>query len=88
MSASMVFAASPQVVVHGGGIAGLWILRESLARGLDAVLVESDELGAAQTVASQGVIHGGVKYALNGVLTDSSEAIRDMPGRWAQSMRG
>lgn len=88
MSASTVFAASPQVVVHGGGIAGLWILRELLARGLDAVLVESDELGAAQTVASQGVIHGGVKYALNGVLTDSSEAIRDMPGRWAQSMRG
>ncbi len=88
MSTSTVFAASPHVVVHGGGIAGLWILRELLARGLDAVLVESRELGSAQTVASQGVIHGGVKYALNGVLTDSSEAIRDMPGRWAQSMRG
>ena len=88
MSLAPVFSASPQVVVHGGGIAGLWILRELLACGLDAVLVESGELGSAQTVASQGVIHGGVKYALNGVLTDSSEAIRDMPGRWARSMRG
>lgn len=88
MSAAPVFEASPQVVVHGGGIAGLWILRELLGRGLDAMLVESDELGAAQTVASQGVIHGGVKYALNGVLTDSSEAIRGMPGRWSRAMQG
>ncbi|MFO1491721.1 MAG: FAD-dependent oxidoreductase [Kiritimatiellia bacterium] len=88
MSAAPVFEASPQVVVHGGGIAGLWILRELLGRGLDAMLVESDELGAAQTVASQGVIHGGVKYALNGVLTDSSEAIRGMPGRWSRALQG
>lgn len=31
---------------------------------------------------SQGIIHGGAKYALHGALTGASEAIADMPRRW------
>jgi glycerol-3-phosphate dehydrogenase len=43
------------------------------------VLVERASLGGEQTIKSQGIIHGGTKYALHGALTGASEAIADMP---------
>ncbi len=76
------------VVVIGGGIAGLWLLNVLTARGFDAVLLERDALGAGQTLASQGMIHGGLKYALAGTLTGASEAIADMPRRWRDCLAG
>ncbi len=76
------------VVVIGGGIAGLWTLHRLLAVGYDAVLVEKCALGSGQTIASQGVIHGGLKYALNGVLNDASETIGAMPAIWDACLRG
>lgn len=76
------------VVVIGGGIAGLWLLNVLTARGFDAVLLERDALGAGQTLSSQGMIHGGLKYALAGALTGASEAIADMPRRWRQCLTG
>jgi glycerol-3-phosphate dehydrogenase len=45
------------------------------------VLVESASLGGGQSMKSQGIIHGGTKYALHGALTGASEAIADMPRR-------
>jgi hypothetical protein len=52
------------------------------------VLFEADALGCGQTLASQGMIHGGIKYALSGMLTRASEAIAGMPDRWAESLAG
>ncbi|MEZ5430716.1 MAG: FAD-dependent oxidoreductase [Verrucomicrobiales bacterium] len=52
------------VIVFGGGVAGLWILNALAAKGYDALLMTDRELGAGQTLAAQGVIHGGLKYAL------------------------
>lgn len=75
-------------VIVGGGIAGLWLLNQLRNTGRDAVLLESKALGSDQTIASQGMIHGGVKYALGGALTGSSEAIGDMPARWRQCLAG
>ena len=57
---------STDIVVFGGGIAGLWLLNRLRDEGNDAILLEADGLGAAQTLASQGIIHGGLKYALGG----------------------
>lgn len=76
------------VVVLGGGIGGLWLLNRLLGRGYNAVLLESSELGGGQSVNSQGMIHGGIKYALGGALTGSSEAIADMPAHWRRCLRG
>jgi hypothetical protein len=45
-------------------------------------------LASGQTLAAQGVIHGGLKYAVGGKLTDSSEALAGMPSRWLAAMRG
>ena len=70
------------VLILGGGIAGLWTLAKLRRAGYRAVLLESEALGAGQTRFAQGIIHGGTKYALTGKLTASTEALADMPSTW------
>jgi len=70
------------VAIIGGGIAGTWLLRLLCQKGYNAVLLEQNQIGCGQTLASQGMIHGGLKYALTGLLSNESEAIADMPLRW------
>lgn len=77
-----------QVVVAGAGIAGLWALRRLLEEGYDAVLVESEAIGSGQTLASQGILHGGVKYGLDGTKREIAGLLRAMPGRWHECMTG
>src|SRR5690606_4509994 len=54
----------------------------------NAVLLEKYALGSEQSVNSQGMIHGGIKYALGGALTGASEAIAAMPDHWRRCLRG
>ncbi len=68
--------------IVGGGIAGAWLLRLLTQKGYNTILLEQDSLGSGQTLASQGMIHGGLKYALSGLLSKESEAIANMPRRW------
>ncbi len=75
-------------IIVGGGIAGLWLLNQLHHQGFNGILLESASLGGAQTLASQGMIHGGIKYALGGSLTGASEAIAEMPGRWRACLAG
>ena len=76
------------VAIVGGGIAGLWLLNLLRARGYTAVLIECTAFGDGQTIRSQGMIHGGLKYALSGSLTTASEAIATMPDRWRACLSG
>ena len=68
----------PDIVIFGGGIAGLWLINRLNAAGYQCLLLESATLGGDQTLASQGIIHGGLKYALGGNLSNESEAISAM----------
>jgi len=76
------------VVIVGGGIAGLWLLNRLRSVGYGAILLESDALGAGQTSKSQGIIHGGMKYALQGVLTNDAMAMAEMPALWRECLAG
>lgn len=76
------------VIVVGGGVAGLWCLRRLRAAGYDAVLLDIDKLGQGQTLASQGMIHGGQKYAIAGTVTDHARSIAAMPARWDACLAG
>ncbi|WP_177418542.1 FAD-dependent oxidoreductase [endosymbiont of Lamellibrachia barhami] len=76
------------IVIFGGGIAGLWTLGRLHQAGYRCLLLESGCIGGVQTPASQGIIHGGTKYALTGKLTGSSQAIRAMPGIWRDALAG
>lgn len=77
------------VLIMGGGIAGLWTLARLHQAGYRCMLLERLALGAGQTIASQGIIHGGVKYALGpGGHTDASKAIAQMPEVWRRCLAG
>lgn len=76
------------VVIFGGGCAGLWLLDELRRRGARVLLLECTSLGGIQTTGSQGILHGGTKYALKGILSASANSVRDMPARWRASLAG
>ncbi|MFK0573931.1 NAD(P)/FAD-dependent oxidoreductase [Endozoicomonas sp.] len=76
------------VVVIGGGIAGLWLFRTLNTLGYRSVLLEQDSLGGGQTIKSQGIVHGGTKYTLTGQLTNAAQAIAAMPDRWRNALAG
>ena len=84
----MTSSYSTDIVIFGGGIAGLWILNSLRNQGYQAILLETDKLGSGQTLASQGIIHGGLKYALNGALGGAANIISDMPARWRSCLAG
>lgn len=76
------------VVIFGGGIAGLWTLARLTKHGYNAILLETGDLGSGQTIKSQGIIHGGLKYALAGHISSAVSALQDMPVVWQQCLNG
>ena len=79
---------STDVLIVGAGVAGLWLNARLRRQGFSTIVVERESLGGGQSVKSQGIIHGGAKYALHGALTGASEAIADMPRRWREALAG
>ncbi|MBE58320.1 MAG: FAD-dependent oxidoreductase [Gammaproteobacteria bacterium] len=75
-------------IIVGGGISGLWLAAELKARNIPCCVIEKNALGQAQTLASQGMIHGGTKYALDGRLSKAANEIGAMPARWKQALKG
>jgi glycine/D-amino acid oxidase-like deaminating enzyme len=76
------------IAIIGGGIAGLytaWALQKHLPQ-YRFVLLENTALGAGQTIQSQGIIHGGLKYAFSGQLSQESEVLAKMPGYWQERL--
>ncbi|MEX2581578.1 MAG: FAD-dependent oxidoreductase [Verrucomicrobiales bacterium] len=80
--------ASFDTVIIGGGVAALWTANELKQAGQSVLVLSRSALGEGQSLAAQGVIHGGLKYAVGGKLTDSSEALAGMPSRWLRALRG
>lgn len=76
------------ITIFGGGAAGLWLLARLRQCGYRVLLFETESLGGGQTHKAQGIIHGGLKYALQGKLTKAALAIRDMPERWKKCWHG
>ena len=76
------------ICILGGGVAGLWLNARLRQQGYSTLLVEPHTLGGGQSSKSQGIIHGGTKYALHGKLTTAAEAIAGMPGRWRACLDG
>jgi len=77
------------VLVFGGGAAGLWCLDRFRRARYHAILLESTALGSGQTIQAQGIIHGGGKYALRGVRDFAAvQATGTMPDRWRRALAG
>lgn len=75
------------VVIIGGGIAGLWLLNRLRQQKLSAILLEAGVLGGGQTHKAQGIIHGGMKFAVTG-FSKAASAMADMPAIWESCLKG
>ena len=76
------------VVIVGAGVAGLWVLNRLRQQGVTAILLEQRGIGGVQTIASQGIIHGGAKYTLVGKITEAASSVAQMTHIWAECFKG
>lgn len=76
------------IILFGGGIAGLWALNHLEQLGYSCILLESESLGNKQTINSQGIIHSGFKYALDGNISNASKAVSNQSSVWRDCLKG
>ena len=76
------------VLIVGAGVAGLWTANALLKRGRNVLLLESSSIGGAQTIASQGILHSGVKYGIDGSNREIAQQLKSMPPRWISCLKG
>ncbi len=79
---------TPDIIVSGAGIAGLWLFHHLKRAGYDVLLLERDSIGCGQTIASQGIIHSGLKYAFAGQINELARSISAMPDLWRDALAG
>ncbi len=75
------------IVIVGGGVAGLWLLNRLRQQKLSAILLEAKALGGGQTHKAQGIIHGGMKFALTG-FNQAATALAEIPALWESCLKG
>ena len=76
------------ILIIGAGIAGLWLFHRLKSQGYNALLLTDKGIGAGQTLASQGILHSGIKYTLAGKVNDLARSISQMPNRWQNALKG
>jgi glycerol-3-phosphate dehydrogenase len=65
------------VLIVGGGINGVGLLRELALEGVDALLVEKSDFCSGASSASTRIIHGGLRYLENREFRLVREALRE-----------
>ena len=65
------------VLIVGGGINGVGLLRELALQQVDALLVEKSDFCAGASSASTRIIHGGLRYLENGEFRLVRESLRE-----------
>lgn len=76
------------IVIFGAGIAGLWLHYRLRKAGYNSLLLEKNAIGSGQTIASQGIIHSGLKYAFGGKINALAKSISAMPDLWRAALAG
>lgn len=84
----MSTARTADIVIFGAGIAGLWTHAYLKHLGYNSLLLESAAIGGGQSVASQGIIHSGLKFAFAGKISTLAKSISAMPERWRDALAG
>jgi glycerol-3-phosphate dehydrogenase len=65
------------VLIVGGGINGVGLLRELALQDVDALLVDKSDFCSGASSASTRIIHGGLRYLENGEFRLVREALRE-----------
>jgi glycine/D-amino acid oxidase-like deaminating enzyme len=80
--------ARVDIVIFGGGVAGLWTRHALHAAGYSTLLLSTSDLGDGQSVLSQGILHSGVKYALGAHAAEASRQLMDVQPVWEAALSG
>ena len=65
------------VIVIGGGISGASVAYEAATRGLKVALLEKKDFSWATSAATSKMIHGGLRYLVNGEVRLVRESLRE-----------
>ncbi|MDD3249360.1 MAG: glycerol-3-phosphate dehydrogenase/oxidase [Smithella sp.] len=65
------------VIVIGGGISGASVAYEAATRGLKVALLEKKDFSWATSAATSKMIHGGLRYLINGEVRLVRESLRE-----------
>ena len=65
------------VIVIGGGITGASVAYEAATRGLKVALLEKKDFSWATSAATSKMIHGGLRYLVNGEISLVRESLRE-----------
>jgi len=65
------------VIVIGGGISGASVAYEAATRGLRTALLEKNDFSWATSAATSKMIHGGLRYLVNGEIMLVRESLRE-----------
>ncbi len=76
------------VAIFGAGIAGLWTFNHLKRLGYNVILLEKKAIGGEQSIASQGIIHSGLKFSLAGKVSNIAKTISKMPEIWQDALNG
>lgn len=68
---------SYDLMIVGGGITGAAIAWDASLRGLKVALIEKDDFAHATTAGSSKLIHGGLRYLVNGEIGLVRVALRE-----------
>ena len=66
-----------EVVIIGGGINGLGLLRELALQGVSVILVERDDFVSGASAGSSHMVHGGIRYLENGEFRLVRESVQE-----------
>lgn len=70
-------ATEYDLVIVGGGISGASIAWDAALRGLKVALLEKEDFAHATTSGSSKLVHGGLRYLVNGELRLVRESLRE-----------
>lgn len=70
-------ATAYDLIVVGGGITGASTAWDAALRGLKVALLEKDDFAHATTSGSSKLVHGGLRYLVNGELKLVRESLRE-----------
>ncbi len=76
------------VVVIGGGLAGVWTHSLLKKAGYSCCLLEKKSIGGEQSLLSQGIIHKGMKYLLGKFLPDIAGNLWQTAELWDAALSG
>lgn len=70
-------AVEHDLVIVGGGITGASVAWDAALRGLKVALLEKDDFAHGTTSGSSKLVHGGLRYLVNGEISLVRESLRE-----------